>query len=49
MITQFAQWFQVHSTTIMMLGSVVIAVAAYLPGRKSRMEQYAQIPLRDDR
>jgi cbb3-type cytochrome oxidase subunit 3 len=49
MLVQFANWFMVHSTTMMLLIFVLLAAAAYLPGRRAKMRQYANIPLQDDR
>ncbi len=47
-LTQMATWFQAHSV----LGALVlfgaIAIGAYWPGRRSRMQGYAMIPLKDD-
>ena len=43
------QWIQHHSIVAMLTVFVLIVAATFWPGRKSRFERDASIPLNDDR
>jgi cbb3-type cytochrome oxidase subunit 3 len=45
---EIVQWLHSHMIILMMAIFVVIAVAAYWPGSRSRFEESGRIPLRDD-
>lgn len=47
-LMQMATWFQAHSVLGALALFGVIAIGAYWPGRRARMQNYAMIPLKDD-
>jgi cbb3-type cytochrome oxidase subunit 3 len=48
MLLEIVQWMHRNSIVLMMAIFVVIALAAFCPGNRSRLEKGARIPLHDD-
>ena len=48
-VISILQWIQHHSVVAMMAVFVLIVAATFWPGRKSRFQRDARIPLNDDR
>ncbi len=42
-------WLEHYSVVLMTVVFLLIALAAYWPGRKSAIEKHGRIPLEDDR
>jgi cbb3-type cytochrome oxidase subunit 3 len=47
-LSQMVGWFQAHSVIGALAIFGAIAIAAYWPGRRARLQGYAMIPLNDD-
>jgi cbb3-type cytochrome oxidase subunit 3 len=48
-ILDLVLWLRNHSVVPMLLVFLLIVISAYAPAARRKMQQHAEIPLRDDR